>query len=106
MSCFAWHGRRGGCKQKRPTLGKGLTDHGRGVHPLGMDFTLTKTEWRILMALEAGTTIPQLAQDLGLHRTFAYDKVRSLIDKGLVARHEPEGITYRATVRVRVEPNT
>jgi DNA-binding IclR family transcriptional regulator len=71
-----------------------------------MDFTLTKTEWRILQALEAGSTIPQLAQDLGLHRTFAYHRVLGLIEKGLVAKQEPTSATYRATVRVRVEPNT
>jgi len=76
------------------------------MHPLGMDFTLTKTEWRILQALEAGSTIPQLAQDLGLHRTFAYHRVLGLIAKGLVTKHEPTSATYRATVRVRVEPNT
>jgi predicted transcriptional regulator len=71
-----------------------------------MDFTLTKTEWRILQALEAGSTIPQLEQDLGLHRTFAYHRVLGLIEKGLVAKQEPTSATYRATVRVRVEPNT
>jgi hypothetical protein len=42
--------------------------------------------------------------DLGLHRTFAHKAVKGLVDKGLVAKSAP--ISYRATVRVRVEPNT
>ena len=69
-----------------------------------MDWTLTKTEWRILMALEEGRSVEQLAVDLGLHRTFAHKAVKGLVDKGLVAKSAP--ISYRATVRVRVEPNT
>jgi hypothetical protein len=32
--------------------------------------------------------------------------VLGLIEKGLVAKQEPTSATYRATVRVRVEPNT
>lgn len=74
------------------------------MHPSGMDWTLTKTEWRILMALEEGRSVEQLAVDLGLHRTFAHKAVKGLVDKGLVAKSAP--ISYRATVRVRVEPNT
>jgi predicted transcriptional regulator len=71
-----------------------------------MDWTLTKTEWRILLALEEGRTVEQLATELELHRTYAHKAVKGLCDRGLVTKHEPKSISYRATVRVRVEPNT
>jgi DNA-binding MarR family transcriptional regulator len=75
-------------------------------HPLRMDWTLTKTEWRILLALEEGRTVEQLATELDVDRTYTHKAVKGLVDRGLVAKLDPAPISYRATVRVRVEPNT